>query len=800
METAAAAERVAGFEEDGRVAFFAKGRIKGDFLLTMAYDSAREKKDARDRLQGTIEPDRYYLLYGDGTEQRFEAATQGKLYLKIERRQFVALFGDYDTGFTVTELTRYNRSLSGLRADFGGERIQATGFVARTDTGLVQDELQGDGTSGLYRLSRSPIVIGSDKLRIEIRDRFEITRRVQTRELSRFIDYDLDYERGTIFFKEPVQSRDRDLNPVFIVADYEVRTGGEDQTAAGVRVATKLANEKMELGVSAVLQGAQAGDTRIVGTDLTWRLSDETRVRAEVASSQSDDPLRPDSSTAWLIEGKHASEHLEARAWARETGTGFGVDQQLTADTGARTAGVDARYKFTESLAVSGEVQHQDMLASDATRLLASTDVRMTRDGYSVGGGLRHVADEDVSGDERLSDQAFVNGSVDFAGGRMTLRGSHDASIGSGGGEDNASVDYPARSIVGLDYHLNEQSTLFAEYEHADGSEIAADTTRIGVRTRPWERTQLKTTINTQAAEYGPRTFANFGLTQGFKWKESWAFDVGIDQSNTLRGADLEPLNPNAPLASGSMTEDFFAAFVGAQYRKELWQLTSRFEHRNSDTEERWSSTTGWYREPVEGHALSLSLQAFDTSSLIADSTAAVGRLAWAFRPDTSNWIVFDRLELKYDEQSSLQLGFDSARIVNNLHANWQLDARLQLGLQYGVRYVSSTFDGEKYAGLSDIAGFDLRRQMTRRFDLGAHVAALHSWESDVMDYSTGFDVGTTVAKNVWISVGYNFAGFRDDDFSGSRHTAQGPYLKIRIKADQDTFKDLNLDSLRPSR
>jgi hypothetical protein len=96
--------------------------------------------------------------------------------------------------------------------------------------------------------------------------------------------------------------------------------------------------------------------------------------------------------------------------------------------------------------------------------------------------------------------------------------------------------------------------------------------------------------------------------------------------------------------------------------------------------------------------------------------------------------------------------------------------------------------------------GFDLRRQLTRRFDLGVHSAALHSWESDVIDYSAGFDVGTTLAKNIWISVGYNFAGFRDDDFSQSRHTAQGPYLKIRIKADQDTFRDLSLDSLRPSR
>jgi len=797
METASAADREEGFEQDGRVAFFAKGRIKGDFLLTMAYDSAREQEDARDRLHGTIEPDRYYLLYGDGTEQRFEAASQNKLYLKIERRQFVAMFGDFDTGFTVTELTKYNRSLSGLRADFAGERVSVSGFAARTDTGLVQDELQGDGTSGLYHLSRSPIVIGSDKVRIEIRDRFEITRVVETRELSRFIDYDLDYERGTVFFKEPVQSRDHELNPVFIVADYEVRSGGEDETTGGLRVATMLAADKLELGASAVFQGAQAGDTTIVGSDLTWRLTPETRVRAEVAQSQSDDPLRPESSAAWLVEGKHASEHLEARAWARETESGFGVDQQLTADTGTRSAGVDARYKFTESLMVSGEVQHQDVLVSGAERMLVSADARMNKEGYGVGVGLRHVADEDASGDERISDQAFVTGSVDFWDGLVTLRGSHDATLG---GKD-ASVDYPARSILGVDYNLSDATTLFAEYERAEGSQIEADTTRIGMRTRPWERTQVKSSINTQATEYGPRTFANFGLTQGFQWKDNWAFDIGVDQSNTLRGPDLEPLNPNAPLASGSMTEDFFAAFVGAQYRKELWQLTSRLEHRNSDNDDRWSSTTGWYREPVEGHAMSVSLQAFDSSTLLGGgNTEAVGRLAWAFRPDSSRWIVFDRFELKYDEHSDALSAFESSRLVNNLHANWQLNPALQLGLQYGVRYVSSTFEGEKYAGISDIAGVDLRRQLTRRFDLGVHAAVLHSWESDVLDFSTGLDVGTTVAKNVWISLGYNFAGFRDDDFSASRHTAEGPYLKIRIKADQDTFKDLSLDSLRPSR
>src|SRR6185295_13372382 len=127
------------------------------------------------------------------------------------------------------------------RTDYAGELVSVSGFAARTDTGLVQDEILGDGTAGLYHLSRAPIVIGSDKMHIEVRDRFEITRVVESHELSRFVDYDLDYERGTVFFKEPVPSRDQNLNPIFIIADYEVRTGGEDETAAGVRVATKLA-------------------------------------------------------------------------------------------------------------------------------------------------------------------------------------------------------------------------------------------------------------------------------------------------------------------------------------------------------------------------------------------------------------------------------------------------------------------------------------------------------------------------------------------------------------------------------
>ena len=42
----------------------------------------------------------------------------------------------------------------------------------------------------------------------------------------------------------------------------------------------------------------------------------------------------------------------------------------------------------------------------------------------------------------------------------------------------------------------------------------------------------------------------------------------------------------------------------------------------------------------------------------------------------------------------------------------------------------------------------------------------------------------------MWVSVGYNVTGFEDRDFTGADYTAQGPYLKLRFKVDQESAKE----------
>jgi hypothetical protein len=200
----------------------------------------------------------------------------------------------------------------------------------------------------------------------------------------------------------------------------------------------------------------------------------------------------------------------------------------------------------------------------------------------------------------------------------------------------------------------------------------------------------------------------------------------------------------------------------------------------------------------VAGQAMSMT--AFITRSDLAvgtDSLTSDVRFSWAYRPVGKRWMLLDRLDLLYDERSVDAGTDDSRRVVNNLNANWQLGERTQLGLQYGSRYARSTFDGVAYDGYSDLFGLDLRRDLNSRYDVGVHGTVLHSWDAQVAEYSVGVDLGVSIAKNVWVSFGYNLAGFDDRDFSAARYTDRGPFIKMRIKADQDTFKDLGFDLSR---
>ena len=132
----------------------------------------------------------------------------------------------------------------------------------------------------------------------------------------------------------------------------------------------------------------------------------------------------------------------------------------------------------------------------------------------------------------------------------------------------------------------------------------------------------------------------------------------------------------------------------------------------------------------------------------------------------------------------------ESRRIINNLAINYMPNRTTQLSFQYGAKYSLETIDDDNYSGYTDLIGVEGRYDLTKKWDIGMRGSLLHTWSSAVMSYSAGPSVGYNVIENAWISLGYNVAGFTDKDFSATDYTAQGPYVRFRIKFDQKSVID----------
>ncbi len=240
----------------------------------------------------------------------------------------------------------------------------------------------------------------------------------------------------------------------------------------------------------------------------------------------------------------------------------------------------------------------------------------------------------------------------------------------------------------------------------------------------------------------------------------------------------------------------FTSLYVGAGYRDKATSGSSRFELRKSAEGQRYTLASAAAREVSE----QLSFGAAgrfqqDNNDASADERRFEARLGVSWRPhDEDGLVVFNRLDVK---QQSADQETKSWKVVHNFALNAQASERLQLSVNHGVKYSAFSADGSALSGVTQLAGFEARYDVTDKIDISAHGEALYSWNSGAVQYSYGPSVGVSPAKNVWLSFGWNFAGFADEDFAAAEYSRNGPYLKLRIKFDQHTARGL-LDAISP--
>lgn len=788
LVAAAAAGHEDGYYDEGRVAFFAKGSIKGEYLLTVAYDSDRDRDLQRNRFDTVVDPNAYYTLYADTSEQRFEAASQSKIYVKLERSQFYALFGDFDTDLSTTDLARYQRRFNGLKSEYRGRNLGYKVFAAETDQAFNRDEIRGDGTSGLYSLSSAPLIVNSETVRIEVRDRFDSGVVLSSQSLARFLDYSLDTLTGGIYFKKPVPSRDIDFNPVFIVVEYESISTSTGDLVAGGRGSLHFADDTVEVGFTRINDATQGAEGELNGVDLRWQIDDETLLKAEIVDSNATVASVSQSGSAHNIELEHRGESLDVRAFLGEVDDGFGLGHQSAAESGIRRLGVDVRGKLGERFAIDGKAGWQQNLQTQAIRNLAQAQIRYEQDAFTARLGLSHAEDEYDDGTQRTSQLAEIGVAQKVLDGKIRLRVGASVAVN----DEAENIDYPQRYVVGMDYRIVEGVDLVAEYEDADGSGTDASTARVGVRATPWSRAQVNSFVTNESTEFGPRLFANVGLVQGFELNDRWAIDVGVDHAETFVDPGERRFDPDRALTTGSIADDYTASFAGALYTSELWSANTRIETRTSNAEDRNTLLLGWYRQPTIGHGLSAGLTMSTADNALGNELEqAKLKFGWASRLANRKWAFLDRIDLVYDRAAASGSEQKSWRLINNFNANRRIGPATQLSLQYAFKYVRSEFDGDGFTGYTDLIGVDLRHGLRERWDVGFTTSVLHSYQSKVMDYGVGVDVGYNLGRNMWVTLGYNLEGFDDEDFAQARYTAAGPFLRFTFKADQHFLKNI---------
>jgi uncharacterized repeat protein (TIGR01451 family) len=810
--------------DDARVALYAKGRVLGKYLLTLAYDSAKQRDDQR--VLGAIDPQAYYTVFGDGSARQFDAASREKLYVRIETATFYALYGDFQTAFNQTRLANYNRTATGVKAEARVGQIKAQGFAAEIASRFQRQEIQGQGISGPYSLSSRRILPNSERVTIEVRDRFRPELIVSSRTLTRFSDYDIDLLAGTISFAAPVLSRDENLNPQFIVIEFESDGAGEAALNAGVRADWTSDDGRVRIGASAITDAGIAGQggdvqrTDIAAVDLLARVGDNTEIRAEVGVSRRDG----DAANAWLVEAQHQTASLDLLAYARQIDAAYGIGQQNAAERGRRKIGVDGRVLLSQNLSFVGSLWQDESLTDATRRRAAQGQLVLTRQQTDLRIGLVHFSDRLADGTDAASTVLEAGATQRLFDNKLELSAGTAIALGKA-----ESLDLPARHRFGVRYAITQDVRLVGTYELADGENLNARQLRGGIEVSPWQGGQVVTTLGQESiGENGTRSFAAFGLSQTLALSPNLTIDATIDGNRTLGG---NPglggiVNPAQPPASGGqitgglLFEDFTAVTLGAAWRKDRWSLVARGEVREGETADRKGFTFGAIRQLGEGSLVgsgatwTLSETAGGAKAEILDAS-----IAFAHRPDASPLAMLGRVEFRSDRITGGVAGeiggaggagrtalvvdgnATARRLIASLSTNFsprgQADGaevrRNEFALFLGARHNFDQFEGTEFSGTSVLVGADARIGIGKHLEIGASATVRSNLDDEVTSFAYGPTLGVSPTPGMLVTVGYNVEGFRDGDFGPARNTDKGVFAAVRFMIDADSLGFLGL-------
>ncbi|WP_018631911.1 DUF11 domain-containing protein [Neomegalonema perideroedes] len=763
------------YEIGARGAVFLKGKIRGDALLTLLYDSSRTEDD---RLFRDLDPNAYYPVYGDGSVTGYEAQARSPLYVRLEKGGFMGMWGDFATDAeNDLKLGGLRRNLTGVNATYEGEGWRAQVFAARPDASTRTVEIQGLGLAMGYQLPGAPVRAGSERLAIIVRDRLNPGILLSRRDVRRGSDFALDYDSGRLDFFSPIPSLDDDLNPVYIEAYYETEAGGESYTVAGARLERELA-EGLRVGGAYSHVDDPAERNRLAAVYGEYRPNQDVRVRAEGAWSRNPDTGA--TGTAVLLEG----EAQLGGGWRVDGGFGR-AEADFQGESASVSSGrMEARAGVQGPLGDLAELRTQGVYSADLTEdnWRASAEAELRRNFGPVEGrlGVRHEQAE--TGGER-TEQTFVT---------TGLRASTDV-LGrsvSGTLEAAKAVDSPAfRASARLDVQATPDTTFYVKHEFANDDATVTGPEGDGYLSVADAFSQGRTVIGIEN-DWRPdtRVYSETRLTGD-------ASARGVENAVGLRGeyALAEKLTLQAQAEhvrafSGDGADSAALSFALRDERSQVMSRAFRVEGRVQDKDWTFGSTAAIIGRATEELTL-FSAARYDgrLPDVGFASHKAHLRLGLAFRPTNNRTHILAYYEAEYERAAS-DLREDSLNHILAAHINSQVTDRLQISGRLGLRFTDQRFDGARHRSEVGLADIRVLYGLTDRFALEGRAGALTAGWGESTSWSGGLGFNYAATENVEFGVGYNFSGFDEDRLDPQGYNREGVYMRVNIKFDEELF------------
>ncbi len=643
----------------GRLAFYTNGKFENGWSLKASADTREGPLDeifsnfldkSPDALFRRIDPDYHYPTFGDDSTVEEDAPTLGKFYIKMKKEKTYGLWGNFKIAYTDNDLAHVDRGLYGANlhyqpldtTSFGEPRLLLDGFAADPGTVAGRDEFRGTDGS-LYFLHRQDILGGSERVRVEVRDK-DSGMVLGVKNLTPVLDYDIDYLQGRILLSQPLSATADDGmlvssgsitgNPVFLVVRYEFTPGFDDPNtlAAGGRVHYWF-NDYVKVGMT-VSQDEEADiENSLGGADLTLRQSSESWIRLETGRTKGPGLLTTTSNDGGFNFGTSDSfnnNEVEALAYRIDTSVGFNdlfengrgrvtfYLQDLEAGysaPGKATArdltqyGGTAELPFTDRLSARLKMDKQEQqegLETETGEL--NLDYRMGEH-WTLGSGVRRDSREDNSAvvpatqEEGNRTDAVARLQYDSRARWSTYGFAQETIQKSGNREDNGRIG------VGGSLRLTDRFNILGEVSEGD----LGTGGKLGTEYLYSDRTTLYSnyTLENERTDNGLRARKG-NMASGFRTRYSDSASVYLEERYThgdvptglmhSTGVELAPtdrLNLGANLDFGTLKDHQTgaelkrtAAGVRIGYGFETLKIASALEYRVDDSEQPDTSTS----------------------------------------------------------------------------------------------------------------------------------------------------------------------------------------------------------------